>query len=635
MQVALVAMPWNRLDSPSPALGVLTSILRHERPGYQVSCKFPYLAIGEQMGTEIYSAIAAQYALGDMLYACVLYADKVTTTRKLFVDELSKDHLLLEAIGVSKSSRSCGQLFDHVHSTMRDHVDAFARELAAQFDVVGFTTTYCQLFASLAVAKKLSELDPSVRIVFGGSGIAYETGPSIAAEYPFVHHIIQGSGEAELLDLLDRIESGMGDGAGALRRPAAAPENRGFGDLPLPDYDTFPELAKEHGLADWVIPIEGSRGCWWDRVKRTQNPLDSCRFCTQNGGTYQEKPPDMLVREMIALSDRYSNTKFQFTDLVARTNGLVEFATGLMHSGRNINFWWSLRANVRPYEHLLIWEAGCNEIQIGIEGLSTSYLRRIGKGTNTIQNLQAMKTCFELGMCNQSNLVTRFPGSTQAEIDETEKNILEYAIAYQPLRESPFGLENNTSVSKRPEAFGVENIRNAKLFEASLPRDVWERLRLYALDYNTREEADWTKVTRAMDSWRELHRQVRADYFNQGAFFTLAPLYYVDRGIHLDIVDRRNGWKVTKLQGLWRDIYLHCMEIRGTRAVASHFSSKQSAEETDDMLYSLAHEKLMYIESGKCLSLAVAPFPHIAQKRIRDQHEQSMLAKKPALAVVG
>lgn len=635
MQVALVAMPWNRLDSPSPALGILTSILRRERPGYQVTCKFPYLAVGERIGAEIYSVIAAQYALGDMLYASVLYPEKVTTAKKRFIDELSTDHLLLEALGVSEGSWTCDQLFDHVHAAIRDHVDIFAEELAGRFAVVGFTTTYCQLFASLAVAKKLSQLDPSVRIVFGGSGIAYETGPSLAAEYPFVHHVIQGSGEQELLDLLDEIESGTGDGAGALRRLSTPSENRNFGDLPLPDYDTFPEQAKEHGLLDWVIPIEGSRGCWWDRVRRSKNPLNSCRFCTQNGGSYQEKPPDALVREMIVLSDRYSNAKFQFTDLVARIEGLTEFATGLTNSGRNLNFWWSLRANVRPYEHMLIWEAGCNEIQIGIEGLSTSYLKRIGKGTNTIQNLQAMKTCFELGMSNQSNLVTRFPGSTQAEVDETEKNILEYAIAYQPLAESPFGLEHNTSVSKRPEAFGVENVRNAKLFEASLPRDVWERLRLYALDYDTREEADWTKVTRAMDTWRELHKQVRAEYLKQGAFFTLAPLYYVDRGIHLEIVDRRNGWEMTKLQGLWRDIYLYCMETRMVRSVASHFSAQQSAEETNDMLYSLAHEKLMYIESEKCLSLAVATFPHIAQKRIRSQYQHSTPSSKPALAVLG
>jgi ribosomal peptide maturation radical SAM protein 1 len=634
MRVALVAMPWNRVDSPSPALGILAAVLRHERPGDQICCEFPYLAVGERMGFEIYSAIAAQYAIGDMLYACVLYPDRVPAARQLFVEEMSKDRHALEAIGVSMSARTYDDLFDHVYATLRDHAAGFAEELAGRHDVVGFTTTYCQLFASLAVARRLAELDPSVRIVFGGSGVAYDVGPSIVAEYPFVHHVIQGAGEHELVELLDVLSRARGEDAAAT--PGRAPARGGRdGDLPLPDYDGFPELAARHGLTDWVLPIEGSRGCWWDRVRKSNNPLDSCRFCTQNGGTYHEKPPAVLVREMIALSERYANTRFQFTDLVARIDGLTEFATGLKESGRCINFWWSLRANVRPYEHLLIWEAGCNEIQIGIEGLSTSYLRRIGKGTSTIQNLQAMKTCFELGMSNQSNLVTRFPGSTQDEVDETERNILDYAIVYQPLKDSPFGLEHNTSVSKRPEAFGVENIRNAKLFEASLPADVWQRLRLYAFDYDCKAEADWTKVVRALDTWRDLHRRVRTEYFNQGAFFTWAPLYYVDRGIHLDVVDRRTGWTTTRLEGTWRELYLHCMEIQGVRAVAEQFAHRQSTEETTDMLYSLAHAKLLFIEAGRCLSLAVAPFPHIAQARIRAQHPRSRPARKPALAVVG
>jgi radical SAM superfamily enzyme YgiQ (UPF0313 family) len=57
-----------------------------------------------------------------------------------------------------------------------------------------------------------------------------------------------------------------------------------------------------------------------------------------------------------------------------------------------------------------LWEAGCSTVTLGIEGLSTRYLKRLGKGTSTIQNLQALKTCFELEIANQSNLLTGFPG---------------------------------------------------------------------------------------------------------------------------------------------------------------------------------------------------------------------------------
>src|SRR5207247_191818 len=126
--------------------------------------------------------------------------------------------------------------------------------LAGRYDVVGFTTTFAQLFASLAVARELRRLDPSVKVVLGGAGVSFEAGPSVLAEYPFVDHVIQGDGEAQLLELLDRLDGPAPAAPKALAvlgsRPAAsaAPASLYLSDLdrlPAPDFDRYPELAAQ------------------------------------------------------------------------------------------------------------------------------------------------------------------------------------------------------------------------------------------------------------------------------------------------------------------------------------------------------------------------------------------------------
>jgi len=613
LKVALVAMPWNRVDSPSTAVGVLAAVIRNGYKHFELDTRLAYLALAKEIGVDTYAEIADSIILGDLIYAAHLYPENKERVREYFAREMTASRLF-------PSSQAAESEFDHIYTTSNELLSDLVSSLSAQFDVVGFTTTFVQLFPSLAAASRLKAINPAIKIVLGGWAMSV-MGTSIATEFPFIDYVIKGDAEEQFPALLQRIESGDPEGLAGVGPfsidEGSSPHWADLNTLPLPSYEDYAALARDLGDLDWSIPIEGSRGCWWDRVRHSGNPLDSCRFCINNGNLYREKSASRVAGEMDQLSDRHANRRFSFTDSVLRSRGIEEWASGIKRLGKRLSFFQEIRATIDPRELLLLWEAGCREVQIGIEGFSSSYLRRLGKGTTTIQNLQAMKTCFELGIDSHSNLVTDFPGATEAEIEEIAENILNIAIAYQPLILNKFCLQRASCVQKYPDMFPVANIRNADAYRTALPESLWSRLELPVLDYDAAvPAADWSRVYAALEEWNELHKRIRQDF---KAFFVVAPLYYEDWDIYLSIVDRRHGRNTIELRDAWRDLYLYCVRIRAVEDINGQFAGQQ--DKVEEMLQALVSEKLMFAEETRYLSLAVATSPDAAARMIRLQSE--------------
>jgi len=380
-------------------------------------------------------------------------------------------------------------------------------------------------------------------------------------------------------------------------------------DLPLPDYDEYAVRADRLGIS-WSIPVEASRGCWWDRTKRTGNPKDTCFFCSLNveWGGYREKSIARVVHEMVALSDRYRNLNVRFLDNIMRLNSVESLAESIKRTNREYAIFHELRANMTPYELLALSEAGLSSVQIGVEGLSASLLRRINKGTAPIQNLAAMKTCAELGIRSQSNLIADFPGSTAQEVSDTCDVILEYALALPPLNVTGFRLTGSSTVDILRSEFGVANVRNLDMYRHGLPEDVWHRLELLDRDFDqVAPAADWTPVRRAIEQWEQLHRAHREHM-----------LIYRDGQTYITIDDSRFGnFRAATFEGLERDLYVYCMEIRTFDQIAKRFRATNSEQAIRDALQLFVDDRIMYAEQDRYLSLALAPTPRIASQRIR------------------
>ncbi|WP_394825527.1 RiPP maturation radical SAM C-methyltransferase [Pendulispora albinea] len=624
MRLALVSMPWSSMSRPSAALGALAAFVKAREPRFDVETVHAYMHVARELPTDVYSRISGDcYRLGELIYLAILTPRK----REAVVS------FIAGAIGLT------GDAVSEIVDIVARDVQRQAEYLASAFDVVGFTTCFGQLFANIAVCTAVKALAPKTVTILGGSTVSARVGPSILGEYPCVDFIVQGEGELPLLGLLHDIESG---GAaeqvpGVLSRANAANRPNGvelhevgaLDELPIPLYDDYAQLAAELGVA-WAIPVEGSRGCWWDRVKETNNPKNTCYFCNLNvqWRGYREKSVERVVREVDVLTTRYANCRLFFLDNIIRHRGVEELGRGLVDLEKDLHIFYEMRANVRPHQLLLLWEAGVRQVQFGIEALSSSLLKRIGKGTTVIQNLEAMKTCRELQIVNDANLIVNFPGTTAAEIRETVENIDSYASSYQPLGITVFYLGVGSTTDRLRDEFGITNVRNGDHYRIGLPDDVWERLHLLDLSYDrAQSDPEWSAMVDACERWRELHTAVGRDE---------SPLQYEDGGTFLRIRDRRKNHVDHVLRGGGRMLYLFCAQIRSRNQIIAAGGERDPDQIRliDAFLGEMIEKRLMYREGEKFLSLAVAPNPQSAARRIRaaQRHEEQVANERPSPA---
>ncbi len=629
MRLALVAMPWAGFDVASGSLGLLASVIREGAPGWSVDVHHAYVDVFSSIGP-VYESFSRAPGVGELAYLPALWPDR----REASLAALER----WTGAEFEPAARPSSSEISQVVDALVRHADTLAGELADGYDVVGFTTTFAQFFSSLAAARRIKARSPGTTVVLGGVAVSWHIGPAVLDHFDFVDYVIQGEGEQRLLALLRAVEKGEKPGSfGGLLSRAAEPPARRAGDsaaspdttrgasseiadldaLPLPTYDDYAARAERAGIR-WYVPIEGSRGCWWDRVKRTGDPMHACYFCGLNPTSYRQKSAGRIGEEMNSLAETYKNLRFSFSDSILRAHGVEEFARAITKDGRKFSFFYELRAQVTPWELLRLWEAGCDQVQFGIEGLSSGYLRRIGKGTTAIQNLQAMRHAYELGIGSNSNLLIDFPGSTSDEVDETARTIEHHAIAYEPCTLSRFRVSIDSTVYRRPEHFGVRNIRNLHHLAAGMPDELFATLPLFMLEHDA-DTADWTPVVEAVAKWRRLHERLSREA-STGGRIGAKPLHYNDGGTFLEIVDRRREDRTITLEGAWRSVYLYCTRIRTRGEIRARFAGEVPHDELDEILDRLVDEDLCYREGQRFLSLAVAARIDVAIQRIREAH---------------
>ena len=609
-RLALISMPWPLANRPSIQLGTLKSFIESKAADVNINCYHPYLEVGNLLGLKTYNDIAERTWVAESVYGYLLNPKR----RPEITDLVSKEYSA-RVKGIPPDLENISRQIQGLHH--EKHLD-----LAwSSYDLIGFSICLSQLTSSLYMIREIRRQHPHIPIAVGGSSCAGELGYSLLANIPEIDFVVSGEGELPLLTLIKRIKNRDfkgDDSAGLFWRDKEGNVTGGelnqlsnLSELPVPDYsDYFEQLSHQSRLSNLIpnLPMETSRGCWWHRIK--SGTVDrACKFCNLNlqWRGYRSKEPVQVAREMEQLASKHSSLKFSFADNILDSGKLKGIFKSITELDRSFEIFTELRASISRGNLIQMRRAGVNQVQIGVEALSTSLLGKINKGTTVIQNIELMKHCEELDIRHSSNLILGFPTSDSRDVEETLNN-LTFVQPYQPLRKVRFWLGQNSPVYLHPEQFGIRSVANHPHYKKLLPGSLADSLCLMIKTYRgdrTKQKRLWTVVASELDSWQQRYQSLRKDHFP-------APLLgYRDGGTFLLIRRRNQNYEMEtfRLKGYSRDIYRFC-ETRRTLSQILHKMESVSLDKLENFISHMVAKRLMFREGDQVLSLAVNEEPH-------------------------
>ncbi|GAB4341019.1 MAG: RiPP maturation radical SAM C-methyltransferase [Desulfobulbaceae bacterium] len=586
MRLALVSMPWAIFNRPSIQLGALQAWLRVHDPAVQTVSLHPYLEVAKRLGPETYAIISEDGWAGEALYAPLLFPEMRESAARVFRDSLGRE----KARGLPPFAALVEELDDQLDRWL-DRTD-FSRT-----DLAGFSVCFGQLPATLLAARRLKARHPGLRVVLGGSTCVPPIGETLLNVFPEIDYIVTGEGELPLAGLCRYLRGETTDpGPGVLHRGrssrSAGPEIPDLDTLPPPDYDDyFAELGRCGFTFIPQVPLEFSRGCWWNR----------CAFCNLNlqWCGYRSKKSRTVLAEVEQMRSSYRVLDFAFTDNALPPGEADRFFTSVAGQGRDLRFFAEIRTINRPDHYCVYRRGGLTSVQVGIESFSSSLLRKMDKGTNVLDNLAAMKFSAEAGIRLDGNLILEFPGSTEEEARETMR-VIDFALPYRPLFGAAFFLGHGSPVWRDPSRFGIRGVRHHPRNRALYPRSVLKRLDLLirqGVGDRQVQRRIWAPVRNKIEWWRAFHEKRSA---------TGPPLGFRDGGDFL-IIRQERPEKPTlhhRLAGLSRAIYLACSTPVTIQSLLRTFDSV-TEERLIRFLDDLEEKKLLFREGGRCLALAV------------------------------
>jgi ribosomal peptide maturation radical SAM protein 1 len=603
--VILVAAPWALYNRPSIQIGALDAYLQQEFPDLTVKSHHFFLFLAAHLGYATYQAISERSFLAEAVYAALLYPERQAGIERRFQRLANRRNA---AAKIDFSS-----LMANVQTTTDRFLDAvdWGRALLA-----GFSVGLCQLTATLYLVTRIKAKHPDLPVVVGGAAMPHSGAMGLTQTFPEVDLVVSGEGERPLSHIVTHLRAGKSLASlplhmGITNRHAAfsalpgVHQIKDLGRLPVPDYDGYFEVLgqmKPEARFFPVLPVEASRGCWWQR------PLSAgrsrgCTFCNLNlqWQGYRAKSARQVTREVKALTDRYETLSVAFTDNVLPKEGVGELCEALTGLGKDLRLFAEVRATIKTKDLVAMRRAGAERLQVGVEALSTSLLRRLGKGTTAIDNLALMKTCEALGLLNSANLILHFPGSTAAEVTETLAAI-ELAKPFRPLNCVSFWLGLDSPVWRDPQSFGIRAVwphpHLAKLFPETVASQLTFLIHGYRGD-RLRQYKRWRPVERKVAAWRSAYERLRPAESDTPA------LYLRDGGRFAIIIQHREGGLPRKhrLTDSSRAIYQFCQQPRSMGRLRAAFETVAEAE-LRSFLKMMVAKGLMFTEGERILSLA-------------------------------
>ncbi|GII00048.1 RiPP maturation radical SAM C-methyltransferase [Planobispora takensis] len=602
MKVLFAVMPFGGLR---PAIGVSLLTAHLERAGTSAEIRYLNLRFAELVGGADYDYVAerlpTQALAGDWIFA-----------RAAFGPDAEADAAYLAMLGERFPAMRGDGALDALHRC-RAAADGFLEEALGSvdwgaYDVVGFTSTFTQHAACLAMARRVKERFPQVTVAFGGANCEAEMGLQLHRSFPFVDIVCSGEADISFPRVVEALRRGgdpheipgvIARHGGRSRHTSLTPERvEDLDALPYPDYDDFFAQAGRPPLAGRGRPgvlMESSRGCWWGQKHH-------CTFCGLNGLSmaFRSKSAARVLDELTALCERYSPAHVEMVDNILDMHYFRDLIPELKRRGLELGLFFEVKAKLSKQQVRDLYDAGIRTIQPGVESLSTPVLTSMRKGVTAVQNVQLLKWCKELGVKPFWNLIYGFPGEDPGEYEATVAVIEAIGHLQPPYSVGRVRLDRFSPYFFDAALLGIRGIRPDRSYRHiyGLPEDELANLAYYfEYDYADGRDPE-AYVDRTKDAVRRWHEEAH----HRG-------LISVDHGDALAVWDLRPraARTLTILEGSRRAVYLYCDQHRSADDVAAHLADDGRAGA--GILDDLVRDRLMIHLDGRYLSLAVPAPP--------------------------
>ena len=606
-KVLLISMPFGALERPALGISLLKAALAKEG---QV-CEIRYLTnlFAHYTGTETYNwichslphtAFAGEWLFRDQLFPSSPEEDQA------YIDTILRKTWLLDDAVVNRLLQARAAVSHFLHYCL-ETIDW------AAYAVVGFTSTFEQNIASLALAKLVKEKYPAIKTVFGGANFEGPMGLELHRKFSFIDYVCSGEADNSFPALVKHILAGEDQAAcaaikGIVYRQQQQSQHTGradlvreLDDLPVPDFSDYFETMYQDPYMDLLSPVllmETSRGCWWGEKSH-------CTFCGLNGGSmaFRSKDAQRAMDELLYLVKRWDISFVEIVDNILDMRYFNDFLPALAKLPQPVSLYYETKANLSRKHIEVLKAAGVHRIQPGIESMSNHVLALMRKGTTGLRNIQLLKWCKEFNLGVDWNVLYGFPGETRQDYDEMLGLFPAIRFLQPPSACGPIRLDRFSPYFMEPERFGFEQVRPIAPYRFLYPFEQESLHRIaYYFDY------EYASGVRADTYAQDVISYVR-HWQQQPETGELKAFHHTDRLVILDTraIARRSHFELRNTE---RAIYAYCDEMR-TVAAIKQYLKQQSLSAPDEasltaFLQFLCEHYLMVTDGTYFLSLAIA-----------------------------
>lgn len=478
------------------------------------------------------------------------------------------------------------------------------------YKLISFSVSYHdQLIACLYFSKCLKRSYPHIPILLGGSNFSAESARGVLTLFKDVDFVLIGEGEKSILEIWKSVIGARGNlqeiKGLVWRKDKDVILNEkqkkfiNMNNLPIGNYDDYfrklNEFEKKINIKNViprVVTVEMSRGCWWRK----------CAFCAYScvsGYDFRKKEVSRFFRECNFLKTRWRVDAFYFTDEVFSRETLKS-----VFDDTRVNRYKFFRVELKSSvtkDELCLLKGRVLIIQVGIESLCTSLLKKMNKGALAIQNIQIMKWFEEFGLKSASNLMLDYPLESQSETEQTIRRI-DLIKCYQPLNITYFKVLSGSRIFAEKEKYKIVGLYPHALCLPKKKAGLFAKYHFQfryvsAVKSEKMREKQLDKMEKAIKEWNK--------------FYAAVPdsLTYIKEKDSIVIQDLRYGKikRVFILKSIKYNMYIYCDSYKDFKSIRKNFSN-YSSKEIKSVLNFFVRKKLMFHErvKGKNLYLSLA-----------------------------